>query len=257
MNLYQHFREEERAFVDYVLQWVQEVENQYAPRLTDFLDPRQQFIVTSIVGNREDILIAFGGGSEQSERKRCLLYPSYFEPQTDDYQTALFSVSYQRKFITLEHRQMLGSLMSLGIKREKFGDIVLRNGDIQFFAVKELASYIEMNLTHIGKAGVKVTSLPPEEAITADEEWVEVVKTASSLRLDVVLSTVINMSRSKAQSLITSGKVKVNWQEIESVSFTCDTGDVLSIKGFGRVKILSLDGKTKREKWRMTAGFLK
>jgi RNA-binding protein YlmH len=51
--------------------------------------------------------------------------------------------------------------------------------------------------------------------------------------------------------------VKVNWQVIENPSFECQTGDLISARGYGRVKILSIDGKTKKEKWRITIGIQK
>ncbi len=85
MNLYQHFRKEEHAFIDQVLEWKQVVENQYSPKLTDFLDPREQEIVKQVIGTNGDMLVDFFGGKEGLERRRALLYPAYFEPTESDY----------------------------------------------------------------------------------------------------------------------------------------------------------------------------
>jgi RNA-binding protein YlmH len=85
----------------------------------------------------------------------------------------------------------------------------------------------------------------------------QVNTTASSLRLDVILSSIYNISRQKAQTLIQRGLVKVNWKQVEQTSFVCEEGDVLSARGYGRSRIISIDGQTKKEKWRLTAGILK
>lgn len=58
-EIFQHFRPEEREFIDQVSGWRMEVEDRYAPKLTDFLDPRQRFIVQSIIGHQGDITMAF------------------------------------------------------------------------------------------------------------------------------------------------------------------------------------------------------
>jgi RNA-binding protein YlmH len=255
-GIYQHFRPEEKDFIDKVIAWKSEVEMMYAPKLTDFLDPRQQFLTQSIVGSG-DINVQFFGGNPTAERKRALLYPSYYSPEEQDFDIVLFELKYPTKFVQLDHRQVLGTLLSLGIKREKFGDIIVNNGRIQFLVVSELASFIEMHLQKVGKASVKVERLPLSDIMNHAEEWQEKQTTVSSLRLDVVLSGITNLSRQKVQSMIKNGLVKVNWQLIDEPSFICQEGDILSAKGFGRSKLFSIDGQTKKEKWRITMGILK
>lgn len=66
-NVYQHFRKEERPFIDALSEWITEVEDQYTPYLTDFLDPRQMYIVESLVGKRDLKLYYFGGYEEERE----------------------------------------------------------------------------------------------------------------------------------------------------------------------------------------------
>ncbi|MGA9287164.1 MAG: RNA-binding protein, partial [Anaerobacillus sp.] len=73
MSIYEHYRPEERTFVDRVLQWQDEVQERYAPRLTDFLDPREQDMVKQIIGNHPDVGVSFSGGVEGAERQRALL----------------------------------------------------------------------------------------------------------------------------------------------------------------------------------------
>ncbi|PLS06478.1 YlmH family RNA-binding protein [Neobacillus cucumis] len=254
MNIYQHFRPEEREYIDQVLQWKSNVEQQYAPKLTDFLDPREQHILNMLIGEHGEVKCELFGGTSGLERNRALIYPDYLVPNEDDFQISLFEIQYPRKFVTIEHRQVLGTLMSLGLKRGKFGDILISEGRVQFFAATEISQFIKNNVESIGRAGVKLVETNIENAIASSELWDEKDLTVSSLRLDTVISGMYNLSRQKSLAFIQHGLVKVNWTLIENPSFQCEEGDMISVRGQGRAKIMGLDGKTKKDKWRITIG---
>ncbi|GER65538.1 RNA-binding protein S4 [Weizmannia acidilactici] len=256
-SIYQHFRPDEKEFVDKVIAWRQYVEDAYAPKLTDFLDPRMQQIVEMIIGTQSGIRVQAYGGRPESERKRMLLFPDYFSPETQDFQIALFEVEYPSKFVSFEHKHVLGSLMSLGLKREKFGDILIRGGRTQFFIAAEYTDFIQMEFRQIGKTTVRIVKKTLEEAISVEEEWQEKKATVSSLRLDAVLSAIYNISRQKTQMLIGRGLIKVNWKTVEDPAFQCREGDYFSVRGYGRSRMFRVEGKTKKEKWRIVAGILK
>jgi RNA-binding protein YlmH len=250
-QLYQHFRGEERHFIDQVLEWKESVLNQYSPKLTDFLDPREQEIVSSVIGENTDVKLSFLGGIGETERKRGLLYPEYFQPEKEDFKLTLFEVQYASKFVNLDHRQVLGSLMSLGLKRSKFGDIRFLQDIVQLVCASEIADYLKANFQEIGRAKISLKEKNLDELIPQVEEVQELVITVSSLRLDVVGATIHNVSRQKMQPLITNGHVKVNWKTVESASFECREGDTLSVRGYGRSKVAVIEGKTKKDKWRI------
>lgn len=254
MNIYQHFRPEEKDFIDQALNWKDFVETSYSPKLTDFLDPREQHILKTIIGHNSEIKCEFFGGSTSSERKRALIMPEYGSPVLEDFEICLFEIHYPSKFVTIEHPHVLGSLMSLGLKRGKFGDIVFQDKRIQFFVVQDVSEYVRMQVQSIGKATVDLIPIRLEEVLNVVEAWKEEDVTVSSLRLDTIISGVHHLSRQKSQSFIQGGLVKVNWSLIENPSFECDEGDLLSVRSYGRVKILSIEGKTKKEKWRITIG---
>lgn len=257
MSIYQHFRPEEKEFIDQVINWRQYVEDSYAPKLTDFLDPREQKIVNTIIGQNSDVKVAFAGGTNASERKRALLYPTYYEPTEDDFQLSIYEIAYAKKFVSLEHPQVLGSIMSLGLSRSKFGDILIKAGDVQLIVCKEVEDYIRLQLESIGKAKVELKLIEKDKVIALEEEWVEMSTTLASLRLDATIAAIYNISRQKAQVYIASSLVKVNWAAVENASFSCEEGDVISVRGHGRSIIKSLEGKTKKDKWRVVVGKLK
>ncbi|MGF9856322.1 RNA-binding protein [Priestia endophytica] len=256
-ELYQHFRKEEHEFVDAVLEWQGQVLNQYSPKLTDFLDPREQEIVHTIIGSEGDVKVSFFGGYEGAERKRALLFPSYYEPSEEDYELELFEVKYASKFVTLEHRHVLGTLMSVGLRRSKYGDIIAGEERIQFIVARDMSSFVKMNISKMGKTSVALQTKPLSSVMDHKEELELKETTVSSLRLDAVLSSIHNISRQKVQTLINGGHAKVNWKTLEQPSFECNEGDTLSLKGHGRARVVSINGKTKKEKWRITVGKLK
>ncbi|WP_223700303.1 YlmH family RNA-binding protein [Sutcliffiella deserti] len=254
MSIYQHFRPEEHEFIDQVMEWKENVIVQYAPKLTDFLDPREQEIVQSIIGTNEEIKLEFFGGVSEAERKRALLYPSYYSPSTEDFQIKTYELSYPDKFVQIEHRQVLGSLMGIGLKRSKFGDIYFHEKSVQLVIGEEVSSYVELQFQEVGKVKVNLKNIPYTDLISQESGWEESSTTTASLRLDVLIATIYNLSRQKAQMFIGAKKVKVNWKLVEQSSFECLEGDILSVRGYGRSKLLSVEGKTKKDKWRVIVG---
>jgi RNA-binding protein YlmH len=254
MTIYQHFRPEEHAFIDQVLEWKEIVTSTYSPKLSDFLDPREQLIVKSVIGQNQDALVQFFGGTLHSERCRALIYPDYYVSAEEDFQLGLFEVDYPHKFITIEHPQVLGSLMSLGLKRAKYGDILFEKERIQIIVAREVADFIRMNLQSIGRAKVTLIEKELKQTLQIIEEWKVEFCTVSSMRLDVIIAEAYNLSRSKATPLIKGGVVKVNWRRVEETSFECREGDILSVRGHGRCKITEIEGKTKRDKFRIKIG---
>lgn len=256
-HLIQHFRKDEQPFIEQVVSWQREVEDRYAPKLTDFLDPRQRFIVASILGQSNDLQMACSGMFEDAERQRMLIYPSYFEPQEDDFQMTVYTINYPSKFVQLRHPDVLGALLSLGLDRTKFGDIRVNEQQVQFVVAQEVAEYVRLHLTGIGKVKVRIEYIEESEPLIQNEdEWQEESHTVSSMRLDTILAKVLNVSRQKAQALIVGNKVRVNWTERDGVAFELQEGDIISVRGYGRVKVVMTEGRTKKDKIRLQIGRL-
>ncbi|WP_313898414.1 YlmH/Sll1252 family protein [Lederbergia sp. NSJ-179] len=220
-EVYQHFRPEEKEFIDQVIAWREYVEDHYSPKLADFLDPRQQYILRAIIGEQNDVQYQFFGGMDQCERKRVLLFPDYYQPTLEDFEIGLYEVDYPKKFVQLDHRMILGSILSLGVKREKFGDIIIHEDRIQFLMDAAMEDYIILQLNQIGKAKVSTKKQDFAAMLSPNEQWKEKETTTSSLRLDALIAAAFQISRNKAQILIQQGRTKVNWGIMEQPSFEC------------------------------------
>lgn len=234
-----------------MLEWQEDVKHRHQERLSDFLDPRQREMVQMIIGHDDDVSLSFSGGSRYAERCRVRLTPPYLETSEEDFQLALFSIDYPVKFVSLQHRDVLGALMNLGLKREKFGDIFIGENIAQMVTATEIADYVEWNLQSIGKATVRLNRIPLSEHVKPKEEWEESTATVSSMRLDVVLAQIYKLSRTKVLPYIEKGLVKVNWKLVDQPAFVLAEGDYISVRGFGRAHLIAIEGMTKKEKCRL------
>lgn len=247
MNIYQHFREDEQPFIDQVLDWVVQVEHMYTPYLTPFLNPRQRFIVQSVVGQYEDVELSLFGGYEEAEQQRAFIHPSYYEPQAEDYEISLIEVNYPKKFAELSHGQIMGSILGTGIVRETLGDILTDGERWQFFIDEKMEQYLFIHMDRVGRTNIQLEKTSLEDVIEKNDDWEIDELIVSSLRLDVVLAGALNISRNRAKTMINENKIKLNWVETEEVDIEVEQHDLLSIRGYGRIQIRQQVGTTRKE----------
>lgn len=244
--VYEHYQAAERPFIDLILDWKSQVKRRQQPVLTHFLTPRQQIIAASIIGRDPDVGLNFFGGYEAAEAKRLYLYPPYWQVTEDDFQLSCFDVIYANQFHQLAHHQVLGSLLGLGLERNRLGDILLSKKACQFFVESELANYIQGAMTKMGRVSVKLEPISLEGVMRTpdDREAHDII--VSSLRLDTIVAEGFRLSRQKAKQAITQGYVKVNWQVQDSPSRTMAIGDLISVRGHGRLNIAEKKGISKK-----------
>ncbi|GEN32717.1 MULTISPECIES: RNA-binding protein [Aneurinibacillus] len=251
MSLYQHFRRDEHPFVERVLEWTGRVRDRYEVIRTDFLDPRQAFIVRSLANREAGVYVAEFGGYEGAERVRIVLYPQYMEPTQEEFGVELLEVKGSNQFLTLEHRDYLGSLLGLGIKREKFGDILVHKEGAQLLVAEEIAEYVRLHMTQVHRIHVMVESKPLDKIDVPEQSFRTLSFTVQSPRLDAVIGDVYRLSRAKTIAPIQNGRAKVNFREVNDPSFQLEAGDVVSFKGFGRFKVNEIGGETKKGRIKM------
>src|SRR5690625_3040199 len=258
MSIYQHFRKHEHPFVDQVLSWKEQVERTYTSYLTDFLDPREQQIVSSIVGSsNEEIKFIFFGGGNETERRRGIIAPYYEEISDKQFEMTLLEGTFDNKFNRLKHRDILGAFMSLGIDRKKIGDIFVADDHFQIIITEELTSYMMMNLTQIKNARINLKERAFSDLIRKQDQWITSSQTVSSLRLDIMVKEIYQMSRKDAVTYIKGNRVKVNHTDIDDPSVQVVAEDLISVRGHGRSKVVEINGVTRKDKIRVTTARLK
>jgi RNA-binding protein YlmH len=147
------------------------------------------------------------------------------------------------KFEKLSHRDYLGSILSMGIRREKVGDINVFEDGAEIWISNEISDFICFNLSKIKHTGIKTSIIKMEDSRERIQEYKSIKINIASFRLDSIIASLTGFSRSQAVSYIKSGSIKLNFSEIKEADKKVENGDVISIKGFGRYKITG-DGKT-------------
>ena len=150
----------------------------------------------------------------------------------------------------MTHRDFLGSLVGLGIKRETLGDIIINNNKGYLFCLESIAPFIIDNLTKVKHTSVSCSICEelPKNILPEPTEKTVIV---SSLRLDGIISGVYNISRSKSSALIDSERVFINGKLSKSNSFPLKEDDIVSVRGHGRFRFKEISGDTRKGRIRI------
>ena len=212
---------------------------------TRFLEPPMENDVRHAAAQAE-VKAVFFGGYEDAERRIAAFYLDEL-PQEWEYPLSCLELKWNSKYARPGHRDLLGAVMGLGLERSATGDIAASEdeGTAYLFVHSDVESYICANLESAGRASLKVASLSGEMKIKAPEGE-DIRATVSSERLDAVLAAGLKLSRNDAQKLIASGHVKRNHLEELRGDIHLQEGDLLSIRGYGRMKVVLFDGITRK-----------
>ncbi|GFZ27738.1 YlmH family RNA-binding protein [Lactobacillus corticis] len=248
-SFYPHFEQAERPTIDYFVGLFNRLMFQQEPILTDFLNPRERSILQTVVGG-EAFLDEFGG-FKQAERKRVWLTSEWTSHQFDEFEVAPFEIKYPSKFAQLSHGAIMGTLANAGIELKSFGDIITDGkGRWQFFAKAELTDFFLDEIQRIGSTKVKLNLIDWKEVLTPEDESVEDTIVAASMRVDAILAAASKHSRKQIQEDVNSQLVKLNWHNLAESNIIVNIGDVISLRHFGRVQVMSV-ATTKKGKFKV------
>ncbi len=248
MDIYSHFHPDEQPFIDKAAEWVDKAARNHAVKRTDFLDPRQAFILSTLVNREPDVHIRLDGGYGEAERKRAITAPDYRPLDEEDMGIRVLSItSGDNKFLTLEHGDYMGAILGLGMKRDKIGDIHVHEDGCHCLIAEEVSDFMRLELRQVHKVNVLTEILPVDELRTSAASLEEAHISVASLRLDGIASDVFHLSRAKILLPIKAGRCRVNWKAEDDPSTPLKAGDMVSIQGFGRFKMLEVEGVTKKK----------
>lgn len=219
---------------------------------SEFLTPAEQ---SALIAMRPDAPFQLEGGYPDAERRVAVFGSEALcgyeaEPPI----ACLYVRPRAAKFDgALGHRDVLGALMALGVRRGVLGDIVLHEGGAYVFCLESIAPYLAETLTEVGRAPVaaKLLDAPPElEAAEPEEVSVNV----ASERLDALVAAVWRLSRAESQELFYRQKVFVNGRAAENPSAAPQVGDIVSVRGFGRFLYRGVSGLSRKGRLFVTVG---
>jgi photosystem II S4 domain protein len=218
---------------------------------SDFLSPPELAEVQQVFARLTEVELLPWGGYPQAERQRVAIARADIPLDTSQVAIAALDIAGNFLFDQATHRDFLGSLLGTGIVREKVGDIlVLGERGAQAIVVPEMVKFLEQSLTQVRSVPVKTRRIDWSELKLREPKKKELTTTEASMRLDAIASAGFGMSRSKMADLINSGDVRVNWKDITQSSHQLKSGDLVAIRGKGRLEIGEV-AVTRKERYRV------
>lgn len=208
-----------------------------------FLDERQKAVIEDLIGG-QDLNACFFGGYADSERTVFGVFPAGDEQDISLFPLIAVAFSY-RAAADISHRDVLGALLSAGIKRETVGDILCEKGRAVVFLRKEVLPFAAEQIDRIGREGVEC-QYPYVGELPVVHEFRQLRDTVASLRLDAVLKICLGASREDAAKKIAAGLVSLNHRPCSSPSQAVRENDLLSVRGAGRFRIKEVGPQTKK-----------
>lgn len=199
--------------------------------------------------NLGNLLFKTCGLNENCEKNMIGIVPEDFSGYLE-FPVKYFKITNRSKFKQLEHKDYLGTLMGLGIKRELLGDLIVKNDMCYGIAGEEIYDFIVKNMKCVGKNPVDIEEILPSEV--PETEYEDMMVTVASSRFDNIVSAVSNFSRTKGIQLIENGEVFLNYAIEKSKSAEVKEGDIITIRKNGKYLVGKELGESKKGKTRIS-----
>ena len=208
--------------------------------ITNFLTTEEQDILLLEKKHYPTLKIDFETGFKGGERKKAIIY---FKDGSYNAGITILKLTYGNKYKEITHRHILGNLMALGIDRNRVGDIIICDG-YAFVAVDtKLVSFLKQEFKILNHLPLLVEEFFEEVEIS--DNGIEKKIFVSSLRADAGIAASFNLSREKVSELFEHEFVKINQKVINKIFKEVNVNDLISIKHYGRIKIIDNNNKTR------------
>ena len=226
------------------------------PTHTGFLTPAEQAEAGAFLRARK---VAHGmiGGYEGAERCVCVMLPTGWTVSEIDAETFLTALSIRpaairgrsgRPDTPLGHRDYLGSLLGLGIRRDQVGDLLVEDSQAVAIVLASIVPLIELELATVGSCSVSVERVSLAGLVVPARESSLVRITAASMRFDKIAAAGFNVSRTDMAEWIRSGQVQLNWRSETRPDRLLSIGDVISLRGHGRIRLKEELGMSRKDR---------
>lgn len=221
---------------------------------THFLSPRETALARQLISALGEPAHRFSGGYPDAERQLCLFLPDWMDPETvteEDLGIGALRVRWYEGD-TLSHRDMLGALMGIGIRRETVGDLLVGADSCDCLVLAELCPFLLQNLTQAGRSKLRVAQISLDELIVPVAARKLIRATVSSLRLDAVAACGFSTSRAKLAEAISSGRVALNDLECTKPDHPVAEGDRIACRGLGKCCLSAVGGRSRKGRIALT-----
>ena len=219
---------------------------------SDFLNNTERTIIEKILKSEKIQNKIFFGGNIDNDRSVLIFYPDKLDENMIQKNIEKILSVIRIKLpdnLKYEHKDYLSGIMKLGIKREKFGDIIITESGADIVVFDEICEALINDLkalTRFKKSDITRVSI--KEIAIKKQEFQDINIIVSSLRLDNFVSELAKISRSKAIEVIEEGRVFLNYINEFKTDKKINEKDIINIRGKGKFIFDSIERKTKNDK---------
>ena len=219
-----------------------------------FLTPEEAAQAEQAFRNRKDVTLLLDGGFANAERAVPVFLPSGEESYLRE--EVLAALEFQwRLQDSVGHRDMLGATLALGLQRAVLGDIDIEQGRAVLICLHRVVPLLLEELQTAGRVGLKGREIPLEELPQNEKEYRCERHTVASPRVDALLAEAFRCSRGAAEEWLRMGLVQLNHAECLNGAKQAREGDLLTVRGKGRCRLLELGGESRKGRVWVTVGF--
>ena len=257
IRLTNHIKDEElRTKVYKVIDNCNSVLKNHSIKATDFLNPFEIKNAIAVLNTEPDLIYKLEGGYSRAVRQ-VMIIGQYYVDLEDETALRYFEIRCNFKFKSVSHRDYLGSILGLGIKREKLGDLLVHEDFCQIIVSQDMGDYILYNLERVGRNTVSVKEIGADDIIPVEDEFEVKSISVSSLRLDNLIAGVFNLSRQESIKYISADYVTVNYEKINNPSKQVEVKAVVSVRKRGKFILDELGSISKKGKIRIKVSIYK
>jgi RNA-binding protein YlmH len=244
--------EDERLLAARILDKLDACERKSVPTNTNFLSGGEQLAAGRLLEAAGQPKSVFWGGFEEAERRVLFFLPDYLDqaPDGDASPIRCLKASFPPD-AALSHRDFLGAVLSLGITREKLGDLLVEEDCCHILLLKDVLPYLLENLEKSGRARLRLVEEDPA-ALTPPKAKTRAIRdTVATLRLDAVVASGFYLPRGKAAALIEGQKVTLNHAVCGKADKAVSQGDVIAVRGLGKCVLAEVGGTSRKGRIRI------
>ena len=219
---------------------------------TAFLTPAEQGAAAQYCKHLPGCRMVLHGGKSDCERRAAFFLPDWMEEADFDPAEAIAALRIEAYYGTPGHRDYLGALLALGVRREWVGDIRIDGQTAWVFCLPSVAEQLA-GLEQAGRVSVKAAVIPLAEVPEPEKKRRSVKFTVQSPRFDAVLGESFRLSRTQAVKLIAAGAACLNYLPCLKNDAPVSEGDVISLKGHGKATVSEIGGRSRKDRLFVTA----
>lgn len=215
---------------------------------TAFLTPAEQYALEKWAKYTPDCNMLLHGGHSECERKAAFFLPFYMDKEDFDAAEYITALHAKAGFGEPGHRDYMGAILGLGIKREWLGDIWVQGDTAEIFCLPSVERHLLDSLDKVGRYGVKLSKITLSELTAPERKVKHVTFSVKSLRFDAVVAGMFNLSRTSAASFIAAGDASLNYSQCLKTDAAVKEGDVISLRGCGKGIVGAEGGRSRKDR---------